>query len=126
MHIAEVVIGVDAGHVNVYVADGMCAVDDGDDVVGAEQARELCDGEHDGGVGGYVADDAASDVEGGGVGLQEGSQGFDEGGVALDRPLRMAGNNSEDCSAGGHVRSVPLACTGTVTTLTPRRDVSQV
>jgi hypothetical protein len=91
VQVAQIIVGVSGGDVDGDIADSVCAVDDGDDAVGAEQASEGSDGQHHGGVGGYVADYAASDVEGGGVGLEKGSQGFDEGGIALQRPLRSRG-----------------------------------
>ncbi len=93
VHVAQIIVGVRGGDVDGDIADSVGAVDDGDDAVGAQQASEGCDGEYDGGVGGDVADYAASDVEGGGVGLEKGSQGFDEGGVALQRPLHSRGED---------------------------------
>jgi hypothetical protein len=129
VHVAEIVVGISGGDVDVDVADGMRAVNDGDDVVGAEEASEGGDGQDDGGVGGYVADNAAADVEGGGVGLEEGSQGFDERCVAAQGPLRGKAEEKgegEGEGEGGWGGQQLLACTGTVTTFTPRRDVSQV
>ncbi len=64
VHVAEVVVGVDCRDVNGDVANCVRAVDDCDYVVGAKQTSELSDGKDDRGVGGDVADDAASDVKG--------------------------------------------------------------
>ncbi len=89
MHVAEVVVGIDSGDIYRDVADGMGAVDNGDDVVGAQKTSEGCNWQNDRGVCRYVADDAASDVQRGGVGLEKGSQGLDERGVALKWPLHI-------------------------------------
>jgi hypothetical protein len=45
VHVAEIVVGISGGDVDVDVADGMRAVNDGDDVVGAEEASEGGDGQ---------------------------------------------------------------------------------
>ncbi len=87
VHVAEVIVRVDGCDVDGDVTNGMRAVDDGDDVVGAKETRELSNGQDNRGVSGNVADDAASDVERRCIGLEEGSQRFDKRGVALKRPL---------------------------------------
>ena len=63
VHVAEVVVGVDGRDVDGDVANRVRAVDDCDYVVGAKQTSEISDGKDDRGVGGDMADDAASDVE---------------------------------------------------------------
>lgn len=87
MHVAEVIVRVDGCDVDGDVTNGMRAVDDGDDVVGAKETRELSNGQDNRGVSGNVANDAASDVERRCISLEEGSQRFDKRGVALKRPL---------------------------------------
>jgi hypothetical protein len=44
VHIAEIIVGINSGNVDIDVADSVCAVNDGDDAVGAEQAGEGSDG----------------------------------------------------------------------------------